>query len=260
MDVMLRVDNLSFSYTHQAADRPQTLHEVNLAVAAGRFFGVVGPNGSGKTTLLNLVTGQLQPTAGRVLLQGRENKDYSLEELARQVAVVPQNLEIRFPFTCLDIVLMGRMPHKSRMTDFSPTDLEQAHRAMELTETLGFADRLITELSGGERQRVVFAKALAQQPQILFLDEAFSNMDVYHSIRCLNLLGRLCREQGLTVVSIMHDLNLTSAFCSDVAVLQAGRLVCAGPAASTLTPERIREVFRIHVVRAGEKGLAILPE
>ena len=260
MEPMLCVDNLGFRYTHQSADRPQTLQEVSLTVTKGCFCGIVGPNGSGKTTLLNLVTGQLQASAGKVWLKGRETGDYSLEELARKMAVVPQNLDIRFPFTCLDIVLMGRIPHKSRMTDFSAADLEQAQRAMELTGTLDFADRLITELSGGERQRVVFAKALAQQPEILFLDEAFSNMDVYHSIRCLNLLGQLCREQGLTVVSIMHDLNLTSAFCTDVAVLRAGRLVANGPAAATLTPERIREVFRIHVIRAGERGLAILPE
>ncbi|HWR38182.1 MAG TPA: ABC transporter ATP-binding protein [Patescibacteria group bacterium] len=257
---MLCVDNLSFGYAHRSPDRPQTLQDVQLEVASGGFWGIVGPNGSGKTTLLNLVTGQLHPTGGRVLLKGRPIGEYPLDELARLAAVVPQNLDIRFPFTCLDIVLMGRIPHKSRLAGYSDQDLEQAHQAMEWTETLNFAGRLITELSGGERQRVIFAKALAQQPEILFLDEAFSNMDVYYSIRCLDLLGRLCRERRLTVVSIMHDLNLTSAFCSDVAVLQAGQLVSAGPAAAILTPERIRDVFRIHVVRAGERGLAILPE
>lgn len=260
---MITLDHVSFEYSRRrgSGDRQSILDDVCLTVPAGSFCGIVGPNGSGKTTLLNLITGQLLPSAGGIRLKDREISQYSIEELARRIAVVPQNLDIRFPFTCLEIVTMGRAPHKkSRMAQLSPADLAIVREAMEFTNTLDFADRLITELSGGERQRVVFAKALAQQPEILFLDEAFANMDVYYSIQCLNLLRRLCRDEGLTVVSIMHDLNLTSAFCTDVAVLRSGRLIDWGPAASTLNPDLVRQVFRIQVVRAGEKGLAILPE
>lgn len=252
---MIKTDNVNFNY----AAKP-VLNGISLAIGQGSFCGIVGPNGSGKTTLLNIITGQLKAASGTIMLKGRDIGSYRIEELARHIAIVPQNMDIRFPYTCLEIVGMGRTPFKSRLQGLSREDLTIIENAMQLTDTLDFAGRLVTELSGGERQRVLFAKALAQQPEILFLDESFSNMDIYYSIKCLNLLRELCASQGLTVVSIIHDLNLVSAFCSDAAVLKAGHLVQYGKAAGVLNPELIREIFNIRVVRAGETGLAVLSE
>jgi iron complex transport system ATP-binding protein len=252
---MIKVDNVTFNY----AAKP-VLKGISLTVGQGSFCGIVGPNGSGKTTLLNIITGQLKAASGTIMLKGRDIGSYRIEELARHIAIVPQNMDIRFPYTCLEIVGMGRTPFKSRLQGLSSEDLTIIENAMRLTDTLDFAGRLVTELSGGERQRVLFAKALAQQPKILFLDESFSNMDIYYSIKCLNLLRELCTSQDLTVVSIIHDLNLVSAFCSDAAVLKAGHLVQYGKAPGVLNPELIREIFNIRVVRAGETGLAVLSE
>ncbi|WP_425059194.1 Petrobactin import ATP-binding protein YclP [Sporomusa carbonis] len=252
---MIKVENIKFGYAAK-----QVLQDVSLMIAAGSFCGIVGPNGSGKTTLLNLITGQLKAASGSIAINGRDIGSYSIEELARHIAIVPQNMDIRFPYTCLEIVGMGRTPYKARLKGLTQEDLDIIEQAMRITDTLDFAGRLVTELSGGERQRVIFAKALVQQPEILFLDESFSNMDIYYSIKCLNLLKELCAKQGLTVVSIIHDLNLVSTFCSDVAVLKDGRLVKHGQASAVLEPELIRQVFNIKVVRAGHTGLAVLSE
>jgi len=251
---MIKVKNIEFHYTA----RP-VLRDISLDIWPGSFTGIVGPNGSGKTTLLNIMTGQLKADSGQVIMGDRDIASYSIEELACQIAVVPQNMAIRFPYTCLEIVGMGRTPYKARLQGLSNSDLEIIEHAMSLTDTLGFAGRLVTELSGGERQRVLFAKALAQQPKILFLDESFSNMDIYYSIQCLNLLKDLCTKQGLTVVAIIHDLNLASSFCSEAVILKAGQLVKHGPASRVLSPEIIRQVFKIKTIRAGDCGLAVLP-
>lgn len=250
---MIKVENVEFGYAAK-----QVLSSISLTIQPGSFCGIVGPNGSGKTTLLNLITGQLVPAAGKITMHGRDIGSFKIEELARHIAVVPQNMDIKFPYTCLEIVGMGRTPYKTRLQGLTDEDVTVIEEAMRLTDTLDFAGRLITELSGGERQRVIFAKALAQQPEVLFLDESFSNMDIYYSIKCLNVLRDLCERQGLTVVSIIHDLNLVSTFCSEAAVLQNGQLIAHGAAARVLSPELIGEVFRIKVVRAGETGLAVL--
>jgi iron complex transport system ATP-binding protein len=252
---MIKVEKVQFDYTTKPV-----LKDISLSIRQGSFTGIVGPNGSGKTTLLNIITGQLKAASGNIIIKGRDIGSYKIEELARHIAIVPQNMDIKFPYTCFEIVGMGRTPYKTRLQGLVGDDLDIIENAMRLTDTLDFADRLVTELSGGERQRVIFAKALAQKPDILFLDESFSNMDIYYSIKCLNLLKKLCATQGLTVVSIIHDLNLVSAFCSDAAVLKSGRLITHGPAPVVLNPELIREVFNIKVVRAGETGLAVLSD
>ncbi|HWR07424.1 ABC transporter ATP-binding protein [Sporomusa sp.] len=253
--MMIKVENIQFDYTAK-----QVLRDISLNIRQGSFTGIVGPNGSGKTTLLNIITGQLKAASGNITIKGRDITSYKIEELARHIAIVPQNMDIRFPYTCLEIVGMGRTPYKARLQGLNGEDLHIIESVMRLTNTLDFAGRLVTELSGGERQRVLFAKALAQQPEILFLDESFSNMDIFYSITCLNLLKELCAKQGLTVVAIIHDLNLASVFCSEAVVLKAGRLVEQGPASVVLNPELIRDVFNIKVVRAGETGLAVLSD
>ena len=156
--------------------------------------------------------------------------------------------------------MLGRIPHRGRLQSLSERDMELVWRYMSLTDTLKFAGNLITHLSGGEKQRVMLAKALSQTPELLLLDEAFANMDTYQGIQSLKLLKKLVQEENLTVICIMHDLNLVSNFCDYSIVLKEGRFFAQGPSEEVLRPEVIREVFQVQVVKAGDRGLAVLPD
>jgi len=252
---MFTLHDVGFQYGSK-----RVLTNIGFAVEPGEFYGIIGPNGSGKTTLLNIMLGYLKASAGKVEFKQRDITEYRIEDMARYVAVVPQNVEIKFPYTCLEVVMMGRMPFKNRLRDLSPGDMDFIYRCMELTDTLAFADCLITEVSGGEKQRVIFAKALAQSPQVLFLDEAFSNMDIFYSVKLLKLLKEMVAKEGLTVISIMHDLNLVKAFCNSVIMLGKGGLIDFGKADVVMEPEKIFQLFKIRVAEAGKNGLAVLPE
>ncbi|MBO8138380.1 MAG: ABC transporter ATP-binding protein [Desulfotomaculum sp.] len=252
---MILLKDVSFQYGSK-----EVLKNINLSVKKGCFFGVIGPNGAGKTTLLKVVTGNLTGFSGDVYIKDKSIRDFNIKELARCISVVPQQVDIRFPYTCLEIVMMGRTPYKSRLKSLSPKDLNIVKKCMEITDTIQFADCLVTELSGGEKQRVVLAKALAQQPEVLFLDEAFSNMDAYYSIKCLNVIKQLVKERGLTVICVMHDLNLVKAFCSEVVMLQNGQVVKQGTVEAVMEPKLIHGTFKVKVAKAGNSGLAVLPE
>ncbi|WP_041284756.1 ABC transporter ATP-binding protein [Desulfoscipio gibsoniae] len=252
---MFKLHNVNFQYGSKIV-----LKNISFSVEPGSFYGIIGPNGSGKTTLLNVMLGYLKASSGQVEFNHKNILAYRIEDLARYVAIVPQNVEIKFPYTCLEVVMMGRMPFKSRLKDLPPRDMDIIYRCLELTDTLQFADCLITEVSGGEKQRVIFAKALAQSPQVLFLDEAFSNMDIYHSVKLLKLLKKLVANEGLTVISIMHDLNFVKAFCHSVIMLKKGGLVDIGEVEVAMKPEKIFSLFKIRVAEAGKNGLAVLPE
>lgn len=249
---MLTAKQVSFSYRSAAV-----LQGVDFQLAGGLFSVVLGPNGSGKTTLLRLVTGERSDYAGELTLFGRECRSYSDEERARLIATVPQNMDVHFPYTCLDLVLLGRTPHRSRFAPNSEHDLQLAERVMRETDTLRFADRLITELSGGERQRVFLAKALAQEPRLLILDESFANMDMYQAIHCLDLLADKVRQGELAVLAILHDLNLASQYADQVVLLRDGRVAYAGGAEQGLAPEWVKATFLVEAVKVGKRGLAV---
>lgn len=252
---MFKLQNVNFKYNSK-----KVLDNISFSLESGGFYGIIGPNGSGKTTLLNVMLGYLRATAGKVEFNRQDIARYRIADLARYVAVVPQNVDIKFPYTCLEVVMMGRMPFKDRLRDLPPRDMATIYRCLELTDTLQFADSLITAVSGGEKQRVIFAKALAQSPKVLFLDEAFSNMDIYYSVKLLKLLKELVAGEGLTVISIMHDLNLVKAFCDSVIMLEKGGLIAFGEAGVVMSPEKIFSLFKIRVAEAGNNGLAVLPE
>lgn len=250
---MIKVENVSFRYADKAA-----LTDIGLTIPKGSFYSIVGPNGSGKTTLFKLFSRSYPVQTGKISLAGKDLGTYSVGDLARIITLVPQNMTIRFPFTCLEVVLMGRTPFSSRLTHVSQADLDIVQKAMEDTQTLAFAERKITELSGGEQQRVFLAKALAQQPKVLFLDEAFANMDIYYTIACLNIIKQKIEQEALTVVSIMHDLNMVANFSTHAALLSYGTIIKEGKASDVITPELIYKVFGITVVKAGPCGLAVV--
>ena len=209
------------------------LQDVSFRIEKGEFIGVIGPNGSGKTSLLKILYRLLDSPAGRGLLRGEFlSEKMERAEIARKIAVVPQETHSLFPFRVMEIVLMGRSPYLGHLMFESKKDLEIARKAMEWTDTLPFAERPIDELSGGERKRVFIARALAQEPEVILLDEPTATLDIHHQIDFLQRILDLNREKGLTIVMASHDMNLASEFCDRLILLQAGRIDQIG------TPER----------------------
>ncbi len=235
---MLEAVALTVGYDGEAV-----LREVSVGAARGQFLGVVGRNGSGKSTLVRALSRVLRPSQGRVLLDGIDVYEMGARELARRLAVVPQDNRVHFDFSVREVVLMGRAPHLSRLGIERPRDYAIAAECMELTHTTGFADRAITSLSGGERQRCAIARALAQQPDVLLLDEPTAHLDINHQIEILDLARRLTGERGLATVVVLHDLNLASQYCDRLVLLAEGRVRAEGRAQEVVTEERIRAAY-----------------
>lgn len=224
------------------------LKGIDFRLGAGDFVGVLGPNGCGKSTLIRAMSGVLRAEKGEVTLSGRPISAMPRREVARQIAVIPQDRAALFAFTVLEVVLMGRTPHIGRFEAVRPRDLEVAGWALERTDALHLKDRLITTLSGGERQRVVVARALAQEPRILLLDEPTSFLDLNHQVEIFDLLDELSREHGLTLLCASHDLNVTAEYCDRLVMLQAGRIVAEGTPEEIVTADHIREVYGAEVI------------
>ncbi len=234
------VDDLAFSYPSGPV-----LRDIGLRLAAGRCYGVLGPNGSGKTTLLDLLCGLLVPERGRIMLHGRPLRQWHPRERARRLALVPQDFVIRFGFTVREVVEMGRHPHLHRFASLSGADHRLVDGIMEELGIKGLGERAVTRLSGGEKQRVAVARALVQQPETLFLDEATSNLDIHHSLAILAVIRRRIRQEGLTVVAAIHDLNLAGSFCDELLFLADGRIVRQGPVGDVLKEEVIDRVYGV---------------
>lgn len=260
MTALLSAEHISFAY----AGVP-TLTDIDFALECGALRALLGPNGSGKTTLLKIMTGILPPARGVVTYQAVDLRNMSRREIARRVALVPQELNLQFGFTVRQMVMLGRTPHTSALGGPSKRDREIVERVMELTETVEMRDRVITELSGGEQQRVVIGMALAQEPQVLLLDEPTVHLDISHQIEILDLVRKLNRERGLTVLATMHDLNLAALYFDDLVLLERGRIVAQGAPAEVLSAERIRDVFhanvlvQAHPARANSPQVILLP-
>lgn len=224
------------------------LQDIDFQVEPGAFVGIIGPNGSGKTSLLRAVTRILKPKAGSILLEGKNLRHLGFQEIARVVAVVSQNPGVGH-ITVEDFVLLGRIPHQRRFQFLdSHTDLEIAEKSMTLTDTLKFRDKLVEELSGGERQLVLIARALAQEPRLLLLDEPTTFLDISHQVRIMDLIKRLNRETGVTVMIVLHDLNLAGEYCGRLLLMKEGRIHKSGTPDEVLTYQTIEEVYQTLVV------------
>jgi iron complex transport system ATP-binding protein len=238
---MIQTERLTFAYK----DKP-VLDGVSLAVGKGEMVGILGPNGSGKTTLLKIFSAVLKGR-GEVKVKGRSIETYGKRELSRLFAMVPQDNQILFPYTVAEIVLMGRASYHSPLALEGERDIEVARASMELTDCLSFADRYLHELSGGEKQRVIIARALAQEPEILLLDEPSAFLDLKHQVQVFELMRRLNRERGLTIVAALHDLNLAALFFPRLVMLRDGRIYRDGSPQEVLTENTIEEVYGIRV-------------
>jgi iron complex transport system ATP-binding protein len=218
------------------------LSGVSLTVAPGTVFAVVGPNGAGKTTLLRAMAGALGPEAGSVLVDGADPRALPVRALARTMAVLPQRPAVPVGVTAREAVAWGRIPHLSRLARPGQADLEAVDAAMAQTGTLALAARPVEALSGGERQRVLIARALAQRPRLLLLDEPTAHLDMSAQVEVAGLLRTLAAG-GLTVVAALHDLNLAAAYADRLALLARGRVLAAGSAAEVIRPETVREAY-----------------
>ena len=251
----IEVLGLAFQYrTSEGRGRMWTLDHLSFHVDTGEILGIVGPNGSGKTSLLKVLSGLLPAGEGDVRLGGLSLRKRSQTDIARMVAVVPQEYAQVFPFTVAETVLMGRFPHRTTrwwslgIGDETANDLACAHQSMVDTDVLSLADRLVSDLSGGERQRVMIARALAQEPKILLLDEPTAFLDINHQIEICSLIARLRADRRLTVVLVSHDLNVASQYCDRVLMLKDGGLCRIGSPEETIRPDVLRMVYGCEVV------------
>ena len=231
----------------------RALDGLALDIGRARLACLLGPNGSGKTTFLRLLAGLLEPCAGHISLAGTPLSEYPRAALARRVAYVPQETAPSFGFTALETVLMGRSPHTGALGFETAGDWHVARQALRETDAEEFAGRCLDELSGGQRQRVIIARALAQEPDLVLLDEPTSFLDLRHQHAIFGLLRRLVAERGMTVISVSHDVNLAAAYADDIAVLSRGKVAAAGSPHEVLKPGMLSAVYELPVeVRTDE--------
>ena len=239
---MIEVNSISFRYHED-----WVLQDVSFRVEKGEFVGVIGPNGSGKTTLLKILYRLLSPQKGEILFELVSMKKMDRTDIAKRIAVVAQETHLLFPFSVLETVLMGRSPYLGHLMFESERDLEIAKRVMDSTNILSFSERPMDELSGGERKRIFIARALAQEPEVMLLDEPTANLDIHHQIDFLDLILTLNRERGLTIVMASHDMNIASEFCDRLILLQGGRIYKMGTPEEVITKENIESVYGCEV-------------
>jgi len=242
---MLHASELSYGYSSGRHTRSFTLDDVSVTVERGSLTGLLGPNGCGKTTLLNLLSGVLQPAHGQVSLNGIPLAGRSRRDIARHLAVVPQETHPAFDYTVMEMVLMGRHPHLGRFELEGPSDLALARDALAATGTDHLAGRAYMTLSGGEKQRVVIASALTQSPDVLLLDEPTASLDLGYQLEVAGLLRRLNRDRGVTMVLATHDLNLAASLCDRLILMRDGRVVAQGATRDALTASSIRRIYDV---------------
>ncbi len=236
----LKTDGLGFSYGGK-----KVLSGISAEIRSGEFTAITGPNGSGKTTLLKNLLTLLSPDEGTILLDSRDIRSFSRRELSRKAGSVPQNPSMDYDYTVEEAVLMGRFPHLSRFQSLSSADYAIARNAMEKADILGMKDQLVSRLSGGEAQRAAIARALTQEPDILALDEPTNHLDIRHQVEILSLLKNLCREKGLAVITVLHDLNFALGYADQVILLQDGNIHSAGKPEEVLNPDSIHSVYGV---------------
>ncbi len=219
------------------------LQDISLTVSSGELLIIIGPNGAGKTSLLKIIAGLLNPSTGTTEIFSHHISSYSRRELAKKIAVVPQEIPLDFPFTVLETVLMGRAPHLGLLGFEQKHDNEKAWQAMEFTDVTHLADRRLHHLSGGERQRVIIARALCQDPEIILLDEPTAALDLAHQIHIMDLLERFRSKRQSTIIMVSHDLNLAAMYGEPVVLMQDGRIVRHGPPEDVLTRDLLIKTY-----------------
>ncbi|MFA5724977.1 MAG: ABC transporter ATP-binding protein [Candidatus Omnitrophota bacterium] len=243
MKPLLKIANLSAGYSGE-----DIIKGISLEINAGDFIGIIGPNGSGKTTLLRLCSKVLHPRKGKIYFDNNDIFAMDLKGFCRKVAFVSQDISTGFSFSVMELALMGRIPHLKRLQFETKKDIEICERALALTDSSGLKENIVNELSAGERQRAIISRALAQEPVLLLLDEPTAHLDIGHQIQVMDLLKKLNHRNNLTIIMILHDLNLASAYCNRICLLDNGNIFKEGQAEDVLTYENIEAVYKTVVL------------
>ena len=240
---VVKIQDLEVAYGEK-----KIINGLNFSVNQGEFVGIIGPNGTGKSTLVKAITNIIQKSSGKIEIMGYDNTKISKKELAKHVAVVPQEFNIEYDFTNWDIVMMGRNPHTKRRNKKNFEDFEIVQEAMKLTNTWQFKDALFNELSGGERQRVIVARAIAQQTQIILLDEPTSHLDIHHQLEIMELIHKLKEDRGVTIVAILHDVNLATRFSDRLILMNNGKVLVEGNPDKVIQEEYLSQLYKMEMI------------
>ncbi len=256
-ETILELSQLSFAYRLN-----RVLHDVNLQITRGEFVGIIGPNGAGKSTLLKILAALYPPESGTIRLFGKPLFSWKRKALAKKVGYVPQSVELTFNFTVRQVIEMGRYPYFQGLTGGDPQAETYIQRAIEICDLQGLERRFFPSLSGGEKQRVLIASALAQNTDILLLDEPTASLDLKHQIATLKLLKWLSKKENRTVVLVTHEINLAAQFCDRLLLLNEGRVVKDGPPDQVLQFTLIQEVYGVNVyidINPFSQSIYVLP-
>lgn len=238
---LVHVKDLSVRYEDRSV-----LNRISLQIRQGELLGILGANGSGKSTLLRSMIGLMRYNQGEIYIKSKEITRYKPKELAKVIGYVPQDTSLDFDFSVRDVVMMGRHAHLSRFSAETALDQEVVNQAMQAAGVSHLAERSIAELSGGQRQLVFIAKALAQEPELLVLDEPISALDIKHQLHVLELLRSITLDRGTASVAALHDLNLAARYCDRIALLSGGQMVAVGKPDQVLTKDSIQSVYGVH--------------
>lgn len=238
MNHILNIEHIFLNFRDKSI-----LSDVSFSVSAGEFFVIIGPNGAGKTSLLKIISGLQKSERGSVHVKGKDITQYSRRSLAQVIAIVPQQIEVGFPFTVADTVIMGRTPHLGILGMEGKNDFHIAEQAMQFTDVAHLAERKLFQLSGGELQRVIIARAICQQPEIILLDEPTTALDPAHQLKIMDLMERFCRLHKTTIIMVSHDLNLASMYGDRLVLLKDGKVIMAGSPETVLDRKLLEESY-----------------
>lgn len=251
---MITIEDLCFSYDKKT----EILSKINIFIKKGEVVSLLGPNGSGKTTLLKCINSLLKPTKGAVYVNGEGVSLMKRYEVARYISYVPQEHRTSFPYTVMDVVLLGRVPYIGLFSTPKSADVEKCH---ELLNSLGIshlAERIYTQISGGERKLCLIARALCSEAKVLLLDEPTSNLDMKHQTDVLHIIKELSQKKGLTVLMTLHDPNLAMLTADRAFLLKGGSIIFEGEAKDIITKEKIENTYECQVLSVSEKGMTFI--
>ena len=234
--MVLDISSLSFNFGSK-----NILADIDLSIKNNGIVGIIGPNGSGKSTLLKCIYRVLKPKTGTIFIDGKNINDYQFKETAKKMAVVAQHNDTHFDFNVLEMVLIGRSPHKKFMERDSAEDIELAYKSLEQVNMKDFADRNFSSLSGGEKQRIILARALVQNTDCLILDEPTNHLDIKHQLHFMSL----AKDLKITVISAIHDLNIAAMYCDKIYALKEGQIIASGSVYEVITEEVIKTLYDI---------------
>ncbi|RLC49314.1 MAG: ABC transporter [Candidatus Cloacimonadota bacterium] len=235
---MIKIENVHLAYRNQ-----EVIKELSLHFTAGEFCALIGPNGAGKSTLLKSLVKFLEPKRGKIVFNGKSLADWKHKELAKNIALIPQEFQLQFDFKVRDLVLTGRFPYLGYWQNYSRRDIEIAEEVLRRLDLFSLKDKMFSQLSGGEKQRVSIARALVQETEVILMDEAFANLDVNHQLEIMQIVSKINKEQGKMIILVSHNINLASDYCERIVMLKKGKLIADGHPRDIINSVTIKELF-----------------